>query len=172
MNGARHPFRIRRAEPGDASDLVDLARAVGSEPEGWLIADGDWRTAAEERRYLRAVRRSAHAAVLVAEAPDGIVGRLSIARDPHPASRHVADVGLMVAQRFRRRGAGRALMEAAEEWAREVGVRKIELHVFPHNEAGIALYDRLGYVREGLRRKHYRRGRDLLDAVLMAKEIG
>ena len=172
MTDRRHPFLIRRAEPADASDLVELARAVGSEPEGWLITDGDWRTPAEERRYLRAIRRSAHAAVLVAEAPDGIVGRLSIARDPHPASRHVADLGLMVARRFRRRGAGRALMEAAEEWAREVGVRKIELHVFPYNEAGIALYDRLGYVREGLRRKHYRRGGALLDAVLMAKEIG
>ena len=164
-------IHVRRAEPGDAAALVELARAVGSEPEGWLITDGDWRSAVAERRYLRAVRRSPHAAVLGAEAPEGIVGRLSIARDPHPASRHVADLGLMIARDFRRRGAGRALMRAAEEWAREVGVRKIELHVFPHNTAGIALYESLGYVREGVRRRHYRRGAEFLDAVLMAKEL-
>jgi RimJ/RimL family protein N-acetyltransferase len=162
-SGAR--FLVRYAEPGDAAALVELARAVGAEPEGWLIANGAWRSASDERRYLRAIRRSSHAAVLVAEA-------LSIARDAHPASSHVADVGLMVARRFRRRGAGRALMEAAEDWARDVGVRKVELHVFPHNVGAIALYEQLGYVREGLRRRHYRRGDDLVDAVLMAKDVG
>ena len=32
-------------------------------------------------------------------------------------------------------------MAAAEAWAREVGVLKLELHVFPHNDAAIALYE-------------------------------
>jgi RimJ/RimL family protein N-acetyltransferase len=163
--------RIRRAEPGDAAALVELARAVGGEPEGWLVTNGDWRTATDERRYVRATRRSPDAAVFVAESSERIVGRLSIARDPHPASRHVADLGVMVARDFRRRGAGRALMEAAEAWARRVGIRKLELHVFPHNEAAIALYTRLGYAQEGLRRRHYHRAGKYLDAVLMAKEL-
>jgi RimJ/RimL family protein N-acetyltransferase len=162
---------VRKAAPGDAAALVALAQAVGSEPEGWLIADGEWRTAAEERRYLRAVRKHPDAAVFVAEVPEGIVGRLSVARDPHPASEHVADLGLMVVKEHRRRGVGRALMEAAEAWARETGVRKLELHVFPYNVAAITLYESLGYQREGLRRDHYRRGGKLLDAILMAKRI-
>lgn len=162
---------VRKAAPGDAAALVALAQAVGSEPEGWLIADGEWRTAAEERRYLRAVRKHPDAAVFVAEVPEGIVGRLSVARDPHPASEHVADLGLMVVKEHRRRGVGRALMEAAEAWARETGVRKLELHVFPYNVAAITLYESLGYQREGLRRDHYRRGGRLLDAILMAKRI-
>ena len=164
-------IEVRPAEPRDAAELVELARTVGAEPEGWLITNGEWRSAGEERRYLRAIRRSAHAAVFVAENGDRIVGRLSISRDPHPASRHVADLGLMIARDFRRRGAGRALMRAAEEWARGAGVAKIELHVFPHNTAAIALYESLGYEREGLRRRHYRRGVELLDAILMAKEV-
>jgi RimJ/RimL family protein N-acetyltransferase len=164
-------WEVRRAAPGDAAVLVELARAVGAEPEGWLITDGGWRTAAEERRYLRAVRRHPHAAVFVAEAAEGVVGRLSITRDPHPASEHVADLGLMVAKEYRRLGIGRALIEAAETWARGVGVRKVELHVFPHNEAAIALYESLGYVREGLRRGQYRRGGMFQDAILMAKDL-
>lgn len=163
--------RIRRADPGDAGKLVELAREVGSEEEGWLITDGDWRSGWEERRYLRAVRSSPHAAIFVAEADGEIVGRLSIARDAHPASEHVADVGLMVAQGHRRQGIGLALMEAAEAWARRAGMHKIELHVFPYNRAAIGLYERLGYEREGFRRRHYRRGGELLDAILMAKEL-
>jgi RimJ/RimL family protein N-acetyltransferase len=165
-------YEIREARPGDAGALVELARAVGGEPEGWLIANGAWRSASDERRYLRTVGKHPHAAVFVAQAPDGIVGRLSISRDPHPASSHVADLGLMVAKRHRRQGIGRALMEAAERWARGVGVRKLELHVFPHNAAALALYDELGYTREGFRRRHYRRGGEFVDAILMAKELG
>jgi RimJ/RimL family protein N-acetyltransferase len=162
---------VRPAEAGDAHALVELAREVGEEREAWLLTSGEWRTPAEERRYLRAVRRSRDAAVFVAEDTGGVVGRLSVARDPHPSSHHVADLGLMISRSHRRRGIGLALMEAAEGWARSVGIEKLELHVFPHNAPARAFYARLGYREEGLRRRHYRRGGDYLDAILMAKDV-
>src|SRR6266498_4413722 len=151
---------VRQATQADAAALVELAKAVGGEPEGWLISDSDWRSVGEERKYLRAIRRYPHAAIFVAEAPEGIVGRLSIARDSHPASRHVADLGLMVAASHRRRGIGWALLEQAAEWARTSNVSKLELHVFPWNEPAIALYENFGFVQEGYLRAHYRRGDD------------
>ena len=162
---------VRRARPGDAAALVALAEAVGSEPEGWLISERRWRSAGEERRYLKAVRRHPDAAVFVAETETEIVGRLSVSRDPHPASRHVADLGLMVAATARRRGVGWALLDQAADWARSSGVRKLELHVFPHNEPAIRLYEKFGFVREGYRREHFRRGAVYVDAILMAYEV-
>ena len=161
---------LRRARPGDAGELVALAEAVGSEPEGWLISDRRWRSIGDERRYLKAVRHHPDAAVFVAETAVGIVGRLSISRDPHPASRHVADLGLMVAASERRRGVGWSLLEQAVAWARMSGVRKLELHVFPHNEPAIRLYERFGFVREGYRKRHYHRAGEYVDAILMAYE--
>ena len=167
-------FRIRPADPSDAEQLARLADDVSSEPEGWLISiAGEWRSASDERRYLKALRRYAHAAVFVAEWDDGeIVGRLSVGRDPHPASAHVADIGLMVASAARRQGVGRALLEAAIAWGRSAGVRKLELHVFPWNEAAIALYEAVGFEREGYRKGHYRRGDGgYVDAILMAYAV-
>jgi RimJ/RimL family protein N-acetyltransferase len=165
-------FVVRPADPGDAQGLKELGDEVAAEPEGWLATTDGWRSAADERRYLRAIRRYPHAAVFVAEGEDGsVVGRLSIARDQHPASRHVADLGLMVAQSHRRRGVGRALLAAAVEWARRQDVQKLELHVFPHNEAAIALYEQFGFAREGYRKRHYRRGDEFVDAILMAYEV-
>ena len=163
------PFVVRRADAGDAAALVALGRAVGSEPGGWLITTSEWRSVGEERRYLKALRAYADAAVYVAETPEGeIVGRLSLARDSHPASAHVADLGLMVAKSHRGQGIGTALLEAAVTWGRRARVRKLELHVFPWNTPAIALYERFGFVREGYRKGHYRRDGEYVDAILMA----
>ena len=171
MRGAE--FAVRAADPADAEQLTRLAEAVSGEPEGWLISvGGEWRSVGEERRYLKALRRYPHAAVFVAEREGGaLVGRLSVARDSHPASAHVADLGLMVAKDARRQGVGRALLEAAADWARGAGVRKLELHVFPWNEAGIALYESFGFEREGYRKAHYHRGGEDVDAILMAYRV-
>ena len=168
---ARDVSVIRRARPEDAATLVALGAAIGREPEGWLLNTDGWRTVGEERRYLRALRRHPDAAVYVADDDGAIVGRLSVARDPHSASRHVADLGLMVAASHRRRGIGAALLEQAAAWAREAGVSKLDLHVFPWNEPAIKLYEGFGFEREGLRKAHYRRGDEYVDAILMARQL-
>jgi RimJ/RimL family protein N-acetyltransferase len=164
---------VRRALPGDAQALVKLASAVAAEQEGWLLADSRWRSVTDERRYIRALQRHPDGVLLVAELEPGeLVGRLSLMRDHHPASPHVADLGLMVAAGHRRSGIGTLLMQAAEEWAAAAGVRKLELHVFPHNAPAISLYEKLGYEREGLRRAHYRRSDgSYSDVLLMAKQL-
>jgi RimJ/RimL family protein N-acetyltransferase len=164
-------WRIREARADDAQELVELAAAVSKEPEGWLISSDGWRGVSDERRYLKALRRYAHAAVYVADDDGRIVARLSLARDTHPASAHVADLGLMVAASHRRRGIGRALLDQAVAWSKQVGVRKLELHVFPWNDPAIHLYESYGFVREGFRRRHYIRDGEEVDAILMAYRI-
>jgi RimJ/RimL family protein N-acetyltransferase len=159
---------VRQATPADAHALVDLAERVGREDGRWILGTGPWRSVSDERRYLRTIQRHPDAAVFVAEDGPHIVGRLSLSRDPHPASRHVADLGLMVAESHRRQGVGTMLLEQAVAWAREASVRKLELHVFPWNEPALGLYTAFGFEREGYRKRHYERGDELVDAVLMA----
>jgi len=159
---------VRPATPADADALVVLGRAVAAEKQRWLTYG---RSRSDERRNVRSVRRDADAAVFVAETPAGIVGRLSIARDGNPVSRHVAEFGLMVAASARRRGIGTALVAQAVKWARGAGITKLELHVFPHNEPAIALYRKLGFHDEGVRARQYRIDGRYVDAILMAKHL-
>jgi RimJ/RimL family protein N-acetyltransferase len=159
---------VRRATPADAHALVELAESVGREDGRWILGTGPWRSVTDERRYLRAIEKHPDATVYLAEDEGAIVGRLSLSRDPHPASRHVADLGLMVAESHRRQGVGTMLLDQAVVWAHASEVLKLELHVFPWNEPALGLYTSFGFVQEGFRLRHYERGGELVDAVLMA----
>jgi putative acetyltransferase len=88
----------------------------------------------------------------------------------HPTNaKGVLSLGMWLLPQWRGRGGGRMLMEAALE-ARPPHVHKIELEVFPDNEAAIALYRSLGFEQEGVRRDHYRRlDGSLRSALLMAR---
>jgi RimJ/RimL family protein N-acetyltransferase len=102
---------------------------------------------------------------LVAVADDGeIAGSIHV--DP---SRHgFGDIGMAVAREWRGRGVGSALLAAAVEWARERGLHKLSLGVFPHNTAAIALYRKFGFVEEGRHAKQLRRSSgELWDIVEM-----
>jgi RimJ/RimL family protein N-acetyltransferase len=80
----------------------------------------------------------------------------------------VADLGMLVAAGWRGRGVGSALVAAGLAWAREAGAHKVALQVWPHNQAAVALYEKFGFQREGLLRRHYRRRNgELWDAVVM-----
>ena len=160
---------VRSADRQDAAALVELVQAVGTEPEGWILSTGGGRREADERRYLRAYASSPDALLLVAESEGRVIGRLNVHRDLHAYSPHVGDLGMMVLDGYRGEGVGRALLEAAVEWAPTAGVAKLELHVFPHNTRAIALYESCGFAREGVRRQHFQRGGRRLDAILMAR---
>jgi ribosomal protein S18 acetylase RimI-like enzyme len=90
---------------------------------------------------------------IVAVADGDIVGSLHI----EATWFGVGEIGMLVAQPWRGRGVGSALLAAAIEKARDEGLHKLSLEVFPHNDAAIALYRKFGFVEEGRRVKHYRR---------------
>jgi RimJ/RimL family protein N-acetyltransferase len=59
-------------------------------------------------------------------------------------------------------------MQAAIDWAKQVGAHRLSLTVFPHNHAARALYAKFGFMTEGTLRKAIRRQNgELWDAVVM-----
>ena len=50
------------------------------------------------------------------------------------------------------RGVARALMQAAEDWGRKMGLARISLNVWAQNERARGLYEHLGYKPETM---HY-----------------
>lgn len=107
--------------------------------------------AARSREYIASIVNDEAACLWIAEHEGQIVGVLTMviqqARDiPILVPRRCAVIdSLAVAQKYRRRGIGRALTEAATRWASGQGIDQIELHVWEFNEDARAFYQALGY---------------------------
>jgi len=87
-------------------------------------------------------------------------------------TRHVATLGMFVLFDRRGHGIGTALMREALRWALDHGVERIELTVYPHNAAAIALYRRAGFEQEGRLVRHAKKSYGYEDEILMARWIG
>jgi ribosomal-protein-alanine N-acetyltransferase len=72
----------------------------------------------------------------------------------------------------RRQGLARALMAAALGAARQAGAQTVFLEVATDNPPAVALYERLGFARAGLRRAYYDRGAEpRADALVMRLDL-
>jgi RimJ/RimL family protein N-acetyltransferase len=149
-------FTIRPAVEHDRRPLAELFASVAEERDG----------IASEPPVDVAARAAAWRldGEFVAEAGGELVGQLHVDRTRHG----YGEIGMLVAREWRGRGVGSALMAAAIDWARAEGLHKLSLAVFAHNEAGIALYRKFGFVEEGRRVKQFRRqSGELWDAIDM-----
>lgn len=161
---------VRPAIPRDAESFVEGYRSVAAERRFLQVEE----VHTPPRVYRRRFRRSwtPDAAHLLAVEGDRVVGSLSIRRDAEPPTRHVATLGMFVVADRRRRGIGSALMAEALRWARQHRVLRIELTVYPHNEAASALYRKFGFGEEGRLVRHAKKSYGYEDEILMALWLG
>jgi RimJ/RimL family protein N-acetyltransferase len=148
--------RIRDVVPQDAERLVAFRQALFGETDHLLYGPGEYLLTPEqvssqiERASQVLTNRS-----LIAESDEAFVGFLSIIGSPIPRLRHSAHLALGVLRSAWGRGAATDLMNEALRWAPTVGLSRLELFVMTTNTRAIALYERLGFKFEGLRRRAY-----------------
>jgi ribosomal protein S18 acetylase RimI-like enzyme len=145
-------FGIRPASPEDYPALLDLSPrlAIGVAP---------WRdpakVAAAVREWIESSLASAAEqghAVLVAVLDGQIAGMASLAEREHFTGEVDAYVGELVVDRaMEGRGAGRALMAAAEGWAAARGLSRITLETGARNHRALHFYEGAGYHEEEVR---------------------
>jgi RimJ/RimL family protein N-acetyltransferase len=151
-------FRVRRAAPDDAAAVLAHVHALLAEPCVCVTRAPDEFvvTLDEERKLLAEYGSSDRSLFLIAEASDSkeVAGMLMLNGNDRRSLRHWAELVISVAKSWRRRGVGEALIRHAIEHARAGGVlTRLELNVFASNATAIRLYERMGFVHEGCRRR-------------------
>jgi ribosomal-protein-alanine N-acetyltransferase len=149
------PWRIRRMTIDDLPGVMDIERVAFSNP--WTLEmvkkelTQDWST------------------VLLAEEPGpngwtvlGFSIFWLVADEIHV-------LNVATAQSQRRRGIGRAVMDATLDYGRTHRCRLASLEVRRSNEAAIGLYKALGFKAVGMRPNYYADDRE--DAVVMVMDL-
>jgi len=162
---------VRAAAPEDAERVIAHAIAMTDEASRWLPMQPDEfpLTVEQERAFLAEVARSDNSLFLLAEVAGEVVGILNYRGGTRRAMRHVATLGVSVRRAWQGKGIGRALMTEAIHRARSSGViRRLDLMVYCDNQRAIQLYERLGFVAEGVHRKAILREGQFIDEQTMA----
>jgi acetyltransferase len=144
---------------GVLTDSVDGGGSVGFLPP---LARG------EAARYWQeveaAIERSSRRLWVAREANGGIIGTVQLSLETRPNGSHRAEVmKLMVLGDHRRRGIGRALMQAAEEEARRLGRTTLVLDTRA-GDPSEELYRSMGWTRAGVIPRYARSAGGALDA--------
>jgi GNAT superfamily N-acetyltransferase len=106
---------------------------------------------ARSREFFAEILASEDAALFVAEHEGTLVGLIrcnvmSIPQIPVLVPRRFVLIhDMVVDETFRHQGVGQALMERVHQWAREKGVKDVELGVWEFNVAARSLYEKMGY---------------------------
>jgi phosphinothricin acetyltransferase len=157
--------------PAAVDDAPAICRIYNQGIEDRIATlETELRTPAERREWMAA--RGPRHPVIVAECDGVVVGWASLNRfNPRPAYDHVADLSVYVERQWRGRGVGRRLLERVVEAGRSLGYHKIVLAAFPFNTAGVALYERLGFVAVGVYREQGMLDERWVDVIVMERRL-
>jgi RimJ/RimL family protein N-acetyltransferase len=156
--------RLRRAEPADVDFLVELVNDARVKPFLAAVRPSD--RDAILAQISRAQREPEASGVFVIEVDGKPAGTMEFER-ANARSRIARLGGLAVHPDFRGRRVGD---EAARLFQRllllELDYHRLELEVYGFNERAIRHAERVGFVREGVKRKAYWRHDEWVDGIL------
>lgn len=165
---------IREAETQDTLDLIALLDQIGHESSFTsLDENGIAMSESEMELFIDQQAQSDNQIILLAFLNDELVGVVNITADQRPRVRHIGDVFLGIKKAYWENGLGSILMEEAIEWAQSSGsIRRLQLTVQKRNTAAVHLYEKMGFIIEGLQeRGAYIEGGEFLDVYLMGQLI-
>jgi [ribosomal protein S18]-alanine N-acetyltransferase len=138
-------FSVRAMTAQDIDDVLALA-AMFIEAPHWTRRDYE--------QILRPAPTVTLTRCSVVALSDGSLSGFAVASWlPQETAAEVE--GLVVVERYRRRGIGSVLIGACMEWAAKSGAASMRLEVRASNAAALALYHRLGFSAVGRRRAYY-----------------
>jgi putative acetyltransferase len=162
-------LRVRRTRVADAAAYARMM----SHPEVYPnLLQMPWASADQwQARLTESCAAGSPHVQIVAEVDGQVVGAAGL----HPAGtsprkRHAMALGINVDAEWHGRGVGKRLMQSlcdyADNW---LGLLRIELDVYADNRRAQALYERFGFVREGVHRCDAMRGGVYVDSWSMAR---
>jgi len=143
---------IREAKKEDAAGILEYVNTIAGETDFLTFGPGEFNLSLEqEEQFIEKHLNSDNKLFVIAQIDQELAGNLGFTGGDRPKLRHVGEFGCGVLKEHWGLGIGSGLVEILIDWARSSGIiRKINLKVRLDNERAIKLYERFGFVNEGL----------------------
>ena len=161
---------IREARLEDAQQLANLIQQVENESEFMLFEPGERKLTPEKQRIMiENISKQKNSTIFVAEDHEKLVGYLMVFGGNAKRTRHSAYLVIGILKEYRGKGIGTKLFRKLESCARERNIHRLELTVMTQNQAGIALYKKMGFEIEGTKKHSLLVNGRFMDEYYMAK---
>lgn len=160
---------VRPMAAADAAGLLAFYQELPEEDRQFLNDDV---TAPEWlERFVRRVDNETFVS-LVALANGTVVGNATLARTLHGWTRHVAEIRVVVAREFQRKGLGSALAKVVVRLAVSLGLEKMTAHVVDNQIGAKRAFEKLGFKPEAVLRGQVKDVRGAKrDLVVMSDDV-
>jgi RimJ/RimL family protein N-acetyltransferase len=163
---------IRKVKEEDAEAIVKLLKQLDEETKFTLFAPGERKTTVEKQReIIKNILTSDNRMIFVAVKDDQLIGCLGAFGGEYRKVKHRIYIVIGVLQTFAHQGIGTQLFTEMEKWARENKFHRLELTVMTNNQAGLALYKKMGFEIEGIKKHSVLVNGEFIDEYYMAKLI-
>lgn len=140
---------IRPIEVRDAEKFLELSKEI--DRSGFMLFEpGERKTTVEQqKKSIEHITSEPNSIIFVAEVDDRLIGYLVAIGGNVNRNRHRAYLVLGVHEDYQGQGVATKLFHKVFDWAKDVGITRLELTVIKNNTKAFNLYRKMGFVIEG-----------------------
>jgi RimJ/RimL family protein N-acetyltransferase len=144
---------IREIEITDAKEFLELCTRLDKETQFMMLAEGERQEIVKKQQdQINRVLSIHNQIIFIATNGDHIVGYLGAYGGGYRRNAHSAHVVIGILKDFIGQGIGTRLFQTLEQWAYKRGIHRLELTVMTHNLPALALYKKVGFKIEGIKK--------------------
>lgn len=161
---------IREAVQADAAEFAMLMQRIDEETDFMLYEPGERKIPEKMLNgMIDQFSKRDNSVILVAQKDMSLVGYLLADGGKARRNGHCVYIVIGIRKAYRGNGIGTALFRELESWAAAKEVHRLELTVLADNVPGRKLYEKSGFVVEGIRRDSLRIDGEYRDEIYMGK---
>ncbi|MBM7841301.1 ribosomal-protein-alanine N-acetyltransferase [Alkalihalobacillus xiaoxiensis] len=170
INLEEKSMRIRTVEKKDAEAFYQFQVKLDQEAEYMLYEPNERITTVRQiKKTIKDIKKMETSTIFIAEEGNRIIGYVGIYGSSLRRVKHVGYISIGIIEAYCNKGIGYQLLTSSIQFAEETELKRLELSVIEENKRAIHLYQKCGFVLEGVRKKAVRINKQWHDEFYMAK---
>ena len=163
--------QVRKAQPEDAPQIVEVIKSA--EESGFMLFNPGERQLTAEifAKRIENMNADEKSGIFIACEEERVLGYMIVQNDTPEKIVHRGYIVIGVHSDYRGKGVGKALFSFVLDWAKTVGLHRLELTVIKNNEVAVNLYKKMGFEIEGIKKDSLYIDKVYVDEYYMAKLI-